>query len=512
MNSHAEKSQENKSQSVENKSSESQSGAASTFQFVDNRTEALGEKKLQAIADDSPQVSQLKTFQHIANNSHQVAQTLQLQKMADNHNAQYQQPIQKKENNTGLPDDLKSGIENLSGHSMDDVKVNYNSDKPAQLQAHAYAQGTDIHLGPGQEKHLPHEAWHVVQQKQNRVKPTMQMKGKVNVNDDPKLEKEADIMGAKANSSLSLDIGNNTINQSSINSDFKAVQRVTSAADKEKAWKKDKATLIGRIQKLKDSEALLSAYTQFVDTLHSDPGNDQQATVDNIMRILKNMNAMQVPYHWYLDNQGADNFEQLRQEKAISSTKNGRLWSKLNVRRSKKAADETGGVFLESSVGGTILNGLLFGFGWGESSAMDNIWNKLSATYVQGLSEKVEADVLEGIDPTSVLSTTEIDNLFNLIEAGSVEKIVVNIYKMINNKFVKIDTIDVQERATWDAIERVPSDEVASDEAPSQISDLPWKERQRMIDKTERLFDELEDKLKDYKKDIDNGEVILESP
>jgi hypothetical protein len=106
--------------------------------------------------------------------------------------------IQKKENRTGLPDHLKSGIENLSGHSMNDVKVYYNSDKPAQLNAHAYAQGTDIHLASGQEKYLPHEAWHVVQQKQGRVKPTMQMKGKVNVNDDAGLEKEADVMGAKA--------------------------------------------------------------------------------------------------------------------------------------------------------------------------------------------------------------------------------------------------------------------------------------------------------------------------
>jgi len=81
---------------------------------------------------------------------------------------------------------------------MDDVKVHRNSSKPAQLQAHAYAQGTDIHIGPGQEKHLPHEAWHVVQQKQGRVKATMQLKGKEKVNDDVGLEKEADAMGAKA--------------------------------------------------------------------------------------------------------------------------------------------------------------------------------------------------------------------------------------------------------------------------------------------------------------------------
>ncbi len=105
---------------------------------------------------------------------------------------------QLKPNKTGLPDQLKSGIENLSGYSMDDVKVHYNSPRPAQLNAHAYAQGTDIHIASGQEKHLPHEAWHVVQQKQGRVQPTMQMKGKVNINDDSGLEKEADIMGGKA--------------------------------------------------------------------------------------------------------------------------------------------------------------------------------------------------------------------------------------------------------------------------------------------------------------------------
>ncbi|MGQ3013550.1 MAG: eCIS core domain-containing protein [Flavobacteriales bacterium] len=106
--------------------------------------------------------------------------------------------VQRRANNTGLPDNLKTGIENLSGYALDDVKVHYNSAQPAQLQAHAYAQGSDIHVAPGQEKHLPHEAWHVVQQKQGRVKATTQLKGQTPVNDDAGLEKEADVMGVKA--------------------------------------------------------------------------------------------------------------------------------------------------------------------------------------------------------------------------------------------------------------------------------------------------------------------------
>jgi uncharacterized protein DUF4157 len=107
-------------------------------------------------------------------------------------------PVQKKANATGLPDHLKAGVEHLSGLAMDDVRVHYNSPKPATVQAHAFAQGTDIHIGPGQEHHLPHEAWHVVQQKQGRVKPTLQLKG-VAINDDGGLEREADGMGMNAN-------------------------------------------------------------------------------------------------------------------------------------------------------------------------------------------------------------------------------------------------------------------------------------------------------------------------
>ncbi|MEJ6505441.1 MAG: DUF4157 domain-containing protein [Crocinitomicaceae bacterium] len=111
-------------------------------------------------------------------------------------------PIQRKSNNTGLPDNLKSGMENISGHSLDDVKVHYNSPKPSSVNAHAYAQGSDIHVASGQEKHLPHETAHVVQQKEGRVKPTTSVNG-MSVNDNSGLESEADSMGAKALNSQS---------------------------------------------------------------------------------------------------------------------------------------------------------------------------------------------------------------------------------------------------------------------------------------------------------------------
>lgn len=115
----------------------------------------------------------------------------------------FSQPVEREQDNTvttnltGMPDQLKTGLESLSGMDMSDVRVHNNSSKPAQLNALAYAQGNDIHLGAGQEQHLPHEAWHVVQQRQGRVQPTMQMEGQ-QINDDAGLEREADVMGAKA--------------------------------------------------------------------------------------------------------------------------------------------------------------------------------------------------------------------------------------------------------------------------------------------------------------------------
>ena len=219
--------QVNKSKSTAHKASENKSSSKGTFQFLDNRPETLLQHKLMQMANNGTkeqlplqkkavlEEEELLQGKFVPIQRQALEEEEQLQgkfKTAQRKSLEEEElqmkaaPLQKKtspeqsrrENNTGLPDNLRSGIESLSGYSMDDVKVHYNSNQPAKLNAHAYAQGRDIHLASGQEKHLPHEAWHVVQQKQGRVKPTLQMKGKVNVNDDVGLEKEADVMGAKA--------------------------------------------------------------------------------------------------------------------------------------------------------------------------------------------------------------------------------------------------------------------------------------------------------------------------
>lgn len=181
---------------------------AQTQVIADKRPEAVAQRKVVEMMSNSMGGLQHHALSNAIHDSpRMVAQrhqknalldgTFKLQ--ADRATPAEAAPAQRKEeiNNTGLPNQLKAGVESLSGMSMDHVTVHYNSDKPAGLQAHAYAQGSEIHLGAGQERHLPHEAWHIVQQAQGRVRPTLQMRAGA-VNDDPSLEKEADMMGEKA--------------------------------------------------------------------------------------------------------------------------------------------------------------------------------------------------------------------------------------------------------------------------------------------------------------------------
>ncbi len=155
-------------------------------------TEQKNNAQTVQLKDNRQNNNEQKTIQkHINQSEKVIAQREKATNISD-------APVQRQENKTGLPNQLKSGIEQLSGVDMSDTSVHYNSSAPAQLQAHAFAQGNNIHVAPGQEQHLAHEAWHVVQQKQGRVKATKQLKSKTAINDDPALEKEADIMGAKA--------------------------------------------------------------------------------------------------------------------------------------------------------------------------------------------------------------------------------------------------------------------------------------------------------------------------
>ncbi len=153
MKSHVDNTQENKSRSIANDPSKKQGSSDFAFQFVDNRPEAITQRKLHAMVNNSPK----------------VRRSAELQRVADNQQTKQLQAFQKKENKTDFLDNLASEAEHISGYS------NYTE-------------------SPG--KYLNNEACNTIQKKQQRVNVTAQLKQ--NINDDPGLEKEADVMGQKA--------------------------------------------------------------------------------------------------------------------------------------------------------------------------------------------------------------------------------------------------------------------------------------------------------------------------
>ena len=104
-----------------------------------------------------------------------------------------------------LPDEVQTKMEGAFGTSFADVNIHKNDNSATDMGALAYTQGKDVHFAPGQynpgtqkgQELIGHELTHVEQQKAGRVQPTAQGKG-MDVNDDPKLENEADEMGKKA--------------------------------------------------------------------------------------------------------------------------------------------------------------------------------------------------------------------------------------------------------------------------------------------------------------------------
>lgn len=155
-------------QSVSNEVSTTQTETTSTFE--DNSHEAVEMRKFDSNVDNSTEMKELSNYQDKINTP----------------------------NNTGIPDDLKASIEKLSGYSLNEVKVHYNSEKPAQIGAYAYTEGMNIYVGPGQEKHLAHEVWHVVQQMQGKVKPNTELASGTLANTDTSLEDQATRMGNKS--------------------------------------------------------------------------------------------------------------------------------------------------------------------------------------------------------------------------------------------------------------------------------------------------------------------------
>lgn len=130
--------------------------------------------------------------------------------------AEFDMKVKKKENHTGIPTRLKERMEQSTGLSFDDVRVNYNSSLPARLDALGYTKGNRVEIAPGQERQLPHELGHVVQQKLGIVRANARHSTGEAMNTDAALERQADEIGAGKRIGISRGMGVNVVQRQRI--------------------------------------------------------------------------------------------------------------------------------------------------------------------------------------------------------------------------------------------------------------------------------------------------------
>jgi hypothetical protein len=60
-----------------------------------------------------------------------------------------------------LPEQLRAGIERMSGGDLSGVQIHSNSALPASVGALADTRAQNIHLAPAEDHHLPRESRHM---------------------------------------------------------------------------------------------------------------------------------------------------------------------------------------------------------------------------------------------------------------------------------------------------------------------------------------------------------------
>jgi hypothetical protein len=251
---------------------------------------------------------------------------------------------------------------------------------------------------------------------------------------------------------------------------------------------------IKRIDALAASSALAHAFDMFFKHMRVDAiapptrGVSGYAFIDTIIAELERTRSFELPYAWVAQHQGDADYEAAKAAEATARTSRGRFWSKLSTRRAHRGAQQNEGLYLESSVAGVLLNGLKFGkSGWGWSANLSKLWDELSAHYAAHLHGVIEADVLDGMDPRSVLTTTEWDHIKTNLEAGKLKEFRIQIW----TEYAEGITRRLAKKGAPHVI--TVANIASFTELPKAPNTALWYQRQGRINTMEPLFERLDD-------------------
>lgn len=197
------------------------------------------------------------------------------------------------------------------------------------------------------------------------------------------------------------------------------------------------------------------------------PAANTQA-VGDLIGHLKSAGALSVRADWWIRNQDLEKNLEWNAWQADLWAAAGRhainvgLWSKTTGMPAELRAQENDGNTLEWSPAMLAFDDLTPAFDRGTPSpTLNYMWGESSHTFVGHARGTVHADVLRGIDATSVLNTIEVPALLNMMEEGLVDGVTFHVRRRDAGKVLReVGTYTISSRESWDAVlplDRTPS-------------------------------------------------------
>jgi len=166
----------------------------------------------------------------------------------------------------------------------------------------------------------------------------------------------------------------------------------------------------------------IELFKKYVECLVAGNKEEGLPLFQKVIDYLHSIRAFEIPADVFNEVENPD-------EAAEQYTSNVNLWSKTNNIMPGEKAKASGGITLESTLAGTLFNGLDFGVNYFTSDLLANQWKQVSYNYVKNAKGTVTAHLLIGVNKESVLYKTEADVVKKKLETGEVKSVVVRYYK-----------------------------------------------------------------------------------
>ncbi len=256
-----------------------------------------------------------------------------------------------------------------------------------------------------------------------------------------------------------------------------------------------------------DNPTFIQLFRNYIDNGLATEDREQATRCLNlILNYLDKVKAFQVGRQFFVVN-SAD--QEIINKAAQRQTQFAEVWSKLEMHLSVEKAERKAGVSLESSMGGSLFDGLDFGSYY---DFLKPYWQEISTRYVRNLRGVVHCRMLIGITNSSVLYRTEWPIIRNLIQKKQVDKLVVHVFKSDDNgNITQSGIVEVKDQSDFDRLPSISSDFWDQQAKVRAAETAKHTANQKLIEEQVGYREEHRRKFMDALREIDRSKSVVET-